>query len=208
LAGFAVGAVERPALLPLPSIAAGDVLLGLSSSGVHSNGFSLVRKVLSRFFNAATEASIPFSSPAPWDPSTTVSRSLLEPTRIYVRQLLPALRIDDQPIRALSHITGGGFTENIPRCLPKNLGVEIDLASYDLPPVFKWIKREGNIATAELCRTFNCGVGMVAVVAANRVDDVMRVLEAYAGVDKAEVWKLGIIKEGAGVSYKGEDSWQ
>jgi phosphoribosylamine--glycine ligase/phosphoribosylformylglycinamidine cyclo-ligase len=163
--------------------------------------------VLCRHFNVETEASIPFSSPAPWNTSTTLARSLLEPTRIYIRQLLPALKIDGQPISALSHITGGGFTENIPRCLPKNLGVEVDLSSYELPPIFKWIKQQGNIATMEMCRTFNCGVGMVVVVSADRASEVMRVLGEYNGLDRAEVLKLGVVKEGAGVTYKGTESW-
>ncbi len=155
LAGFCVGAVERERILPKKNIQSGDTLIGLASSGVHSNGFSLVRKLV--------EASgLSWHDGAPFE-DKKLGESLLTPTRIYVKPLLKVLN-QDYEIKALSHITGGGFLENIPRILPKNICAEITLESWDLPPVFKWLQQQGNIATAELLRTFNCGMGMVLVV--------------------------------------------
>jgi phosphoribosylamine--glycine ligase/phosphoribosylformylglycinamidine cyclo-ligase len=143
LAGFVVGAVKRDQLLPrLDTIIPNeDVILGLLSSGIHSNGYSLVRHVV----NAA---GLSYSSPCPWSSDETVGRALLVPTKIYVKQLLPVLR--KGLVKALSHITGGGFIDNIPRCLPKGVGVEIDAKTWDLPPVFRWLKKEGNISDCRL----------------------------------------------------------
>ena len=163
LAGFAVGAAERGTLLPR-GVCAGDVVLGLVSSGVHSNGFSLVRKVVQR-------AGLEWSSPAPFDDQRSLGEALLEPTRIYVAPCLAAIR-ETGAVKALAHITGGGLTENIPRVLPQELGVAIDLARVPLLPVFKWLMHAGGIAQAEMLRTFNCGIGMVAIVAADRADVV------------------------------------
>ncbi|WP_375465704.1 phosphoribosylformylglycinamidine cyclo-ligase [uncultured Methylobacterium sp.] len=168
LAGFAVGAAERGTLLPRPGIRAGDVVLGLPSSGVHSNGFSLVRRIVAR-------TGLAWDAPAPFAPGRTLGEALLEPTRIYVKPLLAVLRATDG-IKALAHITGGGFPDNLPRVLPDAVGIAIDLDAMRSPPVFGWLAREGGVAQPEMLRTFNCGVGMVAVVAADRVEAVSAAL--------------------------------
>ena len=170
LAGFAVGAAERGTLLPKGDVAPGDVLLGLPSSGVHSNGFSLVRRIV--------EASgLGWDAPAPFAPGRRLGEALLEPTRIYVKPLLEALRTTGG-IKALAHITGGGFPDNIPRVLPHGTSVRLDLGAIPVPPVFGWLARTGGVAQPEMLRTFNCGIGMVAVVARADVDTVGRALEA------------------------------
>jgi phosphoribosylformylglycinamidine cyclo-ligase len=157
LAGFAVGAVERGEVLPRADIAEGDVILGLASSGVHSNGFSLVRKVVAK-------TGLPWTTPAPFAPSQSLGDAILEPTRIYVKSCLAAIR-ETKAVKGFAHITGGGFPDNIPRVLPKGLGARIDLTKVAVPPVFKWLAREGDIAQNEMLRTFNCGIGMIVVVA-------------------------------------------
>lgn len=162
LAGFAVGGVERDALLPRADIAEGDVLVGLSSSGVHSNGFSLVRRIV-EMSGAKLDATAPF------DATQSLGEALLTPTRIYVRAVLSALRAG-MGIKGLVHITGGGFTDNIPRILPDGLAAEVDLACIKAPPVFGWLGREGGIAQNEMVRTFNCGVGMLAIVSADEAE--------------------------------------
>jgi len=168
LAGFAVGAAERGALLPRPDIRAGDAVIGLASSGIHSNGFSLVRRIV--------EAShLAFDAPAPFAPVMTLGAALLTPTKLYVRSCLRAIR-QTGAVKALAHITGGGFTDNIPRVLPKQLGVGIDLARLPVLPVFKWLAGQGNIAELELLRTFNCGIGMIAIVEADAIEVVTNVL--------------------------------
>ena len=169
LAGFAVGAAERGSLLPR-SIEKGDVLFGLPSSGVHSNGFSLVRRIVER-------TGLKWDAPAPFAPGKTLAEALLVPTRIYVRPLLAALKATDS-IRALAHITGGGFPENIPRVLPKGLGVSLDLAAIPVLPVFSWLAKEGGVAEKEMLRTFNCGIGMVVVVSAARAAEGEKALTA------------------------------
>jgi phosphoribosylformylglycinamidine cyclo-ligase len=168
LAGFAVGAVERTALLPRSDIAAGDVVLGLASSGLHANGYSLVRKIVQ-------QQGLRWNSPAAFDPAHELGAALLEPTRIYVTSCLAALR-ETKAVKAFAHITGGGFPENIPRVLPRGLGVGIDLARVPVPAVFRWLAAAGGVAEAEMLRTFNCGVGMVAVVDAGSADAVAGVL--------------------------------
>ena len=169
LAGFAVGAAERGKLLPRADIASGDAVIGLASSGVHSNGFSLVRRVVA-------DSGLGWRAPAPFAPSLTLAEALLTPTRIYVKSVLAALR-ETNAVKALAHITGGGFPDNIPRILPEGLGVELDLARVPLLPVFKWLAATGGIAESEMLRTFNCGVGMVAVVAAGAAQDVIGALD-------------------------------
>ncbi|KAJ3279857.1 Bifunctional purine biosynthetic protein ade1 [Borealophlyctis nickersoniae] len=172
LAGFVVGAVERNAVLPrLETIVAGDALLGIPSSGVHSNGFSLVRHVIAR-------AGLDYSSPCPFStprPNQTLGEALLTPTRLYVKQMLPAIK--KGLIKSMAHITGGGFTDNVPRALPDGFGVKIDVGAWTLPPVFKWLKEVGKIEAAELARTFNCGVGMVLIVARENVAEVKELLK-------------------------------
>jgi phosphoribosylformylglycinamidine cyclo-ligase len=155
LAGFAVGAVERDRLITGRTVAAGDVVLGLASAGVHSNGFSLVRQIVAA-------SGLPLSAPAPFATDTAFGAALLTPTRLYVKPVLQVLKT--VPIKALAHITGGGLIENIPRVLPDGLGVEIDGTRWTAPPVFGWLSRQG-VADSEMARVFNCGIGMVVVVA-------------------------------------------
>jgi len=168
LAGFAVGAAERGQLLPHDDVRPGDVLLGLPSSGVHSNGFSLVRRLVANL-------GLDWSAPAPFAPEKSLGAALLTPTRIYVKPLLAAIRKTGS-IKALAHITGGGFPDNIPRVLPEGCGVALNLDAIDPHPVFRWMAEAGNIAESEMLRTFNCGVGMVAVVAADKVEAVRTAL--------------------------------
>ena len=156
LAGFAVGAVGRNDVLPRADIAPGDVVVGLASTGVHSNGYSLVRRV-------AANAGLSWNNPAPFERSRSLGEALLTPTRLYVRSCLAAIRAT-KAVKALAHITGGGFTENIPRVLPQGLGVSLELARVPVPPVFKWLAAAGNIGEKEMLRTFNCGIGMIAVL--------------------------------------------
>ena len=168
LAGFAVGAAERGTLLPRPDIAAGDAVIGLASSGVHSNGFSLVRKIVET-------SGLGFEAQAPFSPVMTLGGALLTPTRLYARSCLRAIH-ETGAVKGLAHITGGGFTDNIPRVLPKHLGVGIDLARLPVLPVFKWLAEQGGIAELELLRTFNCGIGMIAIVKSDAIDEVTDVL--------------------------------
>src|SRR6478609_686011 len=170
LGGFAVGAAERGTLLPRPDIEAGDAVIGLASSGVHSNGFSLVRKIVE-------QSRVAYDAPAPFSPVMTLGGALLTPTKLYVRSCLRAIR-ETGAVKGLAHITGGGFTENIPRVLPKHLGVGIDLARLPVLPVFKWLAQQGGIAELELLRTFNCGIGMIAIVEPDKVDEVAQVFAA------------------------------
>jgi phosphoribosylformylglycinamidine cyclo-ligase len=167
LAGFCVGAVERSQLLPQPS-RAGDVLIGLPSSGVHSNGYSLVRKIVA-------DAGVKLDAPAPFDPSRLLSEALLTPTRIYVKSVLPAMKM--RGVRGFAHITGGGLTENVPRVFEEDLEAEYDESALTLPPLFDWLKRVGDITDADMRRTFNCGIGGVIVAAEEIGEDVMRALK-------------------------------
>jgi len=182
LAGFAVGAVERDAVLTGAGVAAGDVVLGLASSGLHSNGFSLVRRIVEG-------AGLDYRAPAPFAPGLGLAEALLAPTRLYVKSCLAALQIGG--IRALAHITGGGLVENIPRVLPKTLAAELDAASWTLPPVFRWLAETAGLDHLEMARTFNCGIGMVAVVAAPAAERVSQCL-AEAG---ETVFRIGSIVE-------------
>jgi len=172
VAGFAVGAVERDGILPRRDLAAGDVILGLASSGVHSNGYSLVRRIVE-------QSGLSWDAPAPFAPDQTLGAALLEPTRVYVRSCLAAIR-ETGAVKALAHLTGGGFPDNIPRVLPEGLAAEIDLSAVPVLPVFRWLASAGNVAEAEMLRTFNCGIGMIAVVAADKAAAVAAVL-AEAG---------------------------
>jgi phosphoribosylformylglycinamidine cyclo-ligase len=166
LAGFAVGAVERDALLPRGDIVEGDVILGLSSSGVHSNGYSLVRKVIET-------TGLPWTAPAPFMPKQSLGEAILTPTRIYVKACLAAIR-ETNAVKGLAHITGGGFPDNIPRILPKGLGARIDLARVAVPAIFQWLASEGGIAESEMLRTFNCGIGMIVVASPEKADAVVK----------------------------------
>jgi phosphoribosylformylglycinamidine cyclo-ligase len=181
LAGFSVGAVERDRLLPRSDIVPGDVALGLASSGVHSNGYSLVRRVVA-------DAGLKWDDAAPFAPGRSVGEALLTPTRIYVKPLLAALAASSG-IKGLAHITGGGLTENLPRVLPDDIAVRIDLARIPSLPVFAWLRTAGEVEEAEMLRTFNCGIGMVAIVAAADAVAVSRALAA-AGESVVELGKV------------------
>jgi len=188
LAGFAVGAMERGTELPA-GVQSGDVLLGLASSGVHSNGYSFVRKVV-ELSGLGWDAPSPFSH-------GTLGEALLTPTRLYVRQALAAIRAGG--VHGLAHITGGGLTENPPRVLPEGLACEIDLGAWALPPVFRWLATTANMSEPELLKTFNCGIGMILVVAEDRADALTDLLT----LEGETVTRLGRIVEGQGVVYKG-----
>jgi len=165
LAGFAVGAMERGSALPA-AVGAGDVLLGLMSSGVHSNGYSLVRKVVDL-------SGLGWDAPSPFGDGT-LGQALLTPTRIYVKQALAAIRAGG--VHGVAHITGGGLTENPPRFLPEGLACEINLAAWTLPPVFRWLATTAGMTEAEVLKTFNCGIGMVLAVAADRAEAIAAAL--------------------------------
>jgi phosphoribosylformylglycinamidine cyclo-ligase len=187
LAGFAVGAVERGEVLPRADIAAGDVLIGLPSSGVHSNGYSLVRRL-------AAEEGLGWNDPAPFAPQVPLGEALIEPTRIYVKSVLKAIR-ETGGVKALAHITGGGPTENLPRVLPEGIAAHVDLGAWKAPAVFGWLRRAGRLDDAEMLRTFNCGIGMVAVVAHEGCDEVVRVLQAEGEAPL----RIGALEPGRGV---------
>ncbi|PHH82417.1 hypothetical protein CDD82_6105 [Ophiocordyceps australis] len=204
-AGCAVGAVAHHARLPkLDQMAEGDVLLGLASSGIHSNGFSLVRRIIQA-------ANLDYTSPAPWVEASgsssattpTIGHSLLTPTRIYVASLLPAL----PHIKGLAHITGGGLVENVPRMLPDGLSASVEFGSWPRPPVFDWLRDAGNVCPAEMCRTFNLGIGMVVAVDAARADQVTRILAA-----SESVFRIGrLVRRQPGMAacvIAGLDSWK
>ena len=188
LAGFAVGAMERGVDLPR-GIAAGDVLLGLGSNGVHSNGYSLVRRIVE-------QSGLAWDDACPWGEGT-LGEALLAPTKLYVKSTLAAIKADG--VKGLAHITGGGLTENLPRVLPDDLGAEIDLSAWDLPPVFKWLAAQGGMAEAELLKTFNAGIGMIVVCPADKMADAIATLEAHGET----VYPIGCITPGAGVRYSG-----
>jgi phosphoribosylformylglycinamidine cyclo-ligase len=168
LAGFAVGAVERKRILPAKDVGAGDVILGLASSGPHSNGYSLIRKIVEL-------SGLDYKAPAPFDATKSLGDALLVPTRIYVKPLLKVFA-KSKSVKALAHITGGGFLENIPRVLPKNCVAEINLDAVPYLPVFKWLQDVGGTPAREMLRTFNCGIGMILVVKAKDAKPVATLL--------------------------------
>ena len=186
LAGFAVGAVARDKLLPRKDIAPGDAVIGLASSGVHANGFSLVRRIVAA-------AGLPWDAPAPFEPSRQLGEALLMPTRLYVQSCLAAIRATGA-VKALAHITGGGFVDNIPRVLPQGLAVALDLDRVPVHPVFKWLAAAGGISEREMLRTFNCGIGMIAVLDAEAAEQAC---EAFAANGETVV-RLGEVIADAG----------
>jgi phosphoribosylformylglycinamidine cyclo-ligase len=171
LAGFAVGAVGRSEVLPRADIAAGDLVIGLAASGVHANGFSLVRKIV-------RDAGLAWGRPAPFEPARSLGEALLTPTRLYVRSCLGAIR-DSKAVKALAHITGGGFIENIPRVLPQGFAARLELDHVPVLPVFKWLAAAGKIGELEMLRTFNCGIGMVAVLEPRNADVAIAALTQH-----------------------------
>jgi phosphoribosylformylglycinamidine cyclo-ligase len=196
LAGFCVGAVERDQVLTADKIAAGDIILGLASSGVHSNGFSLVRRL-------AADKNWKFDRPALFDRETLLIDALMAPTRIYVKSLLPLVR--SGRIQAMAHITGGGLLENIPRVLPKGLHAYVNADLWPQPMLMAFLQAQGNIEPEEMARTFNCGIGMAVIVAKDEASTVMAMLEA-AG---EEIFRVGHIAQGEkGCTVTGSaDSW-
>ena len=188
LAGFSVGAMERGTELPR-SVSEGDVLLALPSNGVHSNGYSLVRKIVEH-------SGLAWEDACPWGEGT-LGAALLTPTKLYVKGAVEALKAD--AVHALAHITGGGLTENLPRVLPEGIGANIDLSSWKLPPVFKWLAEQGGLIEPELLKTFNSGVGMIAVVPPAKV---AQATAAFAA-DGHDAFEIGRATLGDGVTYKG-----
>ncbi len=203
LAGFSVGAVERGEQLTGDKVAAGDVLLGLASTGPHSNGYSLIRRIIA-------DGGHKLDRPAPFDIEQLLGRALLTPTRIYVRSLLPSIRAGK--IHALAHITGGGLLENVPRVLPKGLHAEIDADAWTQPRVFAWLQAQGRIEPGELARTFNCGIGMVLAVAPADVADVSAALIA-AGETVFDIGKIvpgdrGCTVRGGDETWSARGAWE
>jgi phosphoribosylformylglycinamidine cyclo-ligase len=200
LAGFAVGAVERGAILPrTASMKAGDVLIGVASSGVHSNGYSLVRKVVEK-------SGLALDADAPFAPGKSLGEALLTPTRLYVRAALEAIQStsnrSEGGVKGLAHITGGGITDNLPRCLPDGLDAEVDLSAIAVLPVFQWLAKTAGIAQAEMLRTFNCGIGMVAVTDEKHAGHVIDAFQE-AGDKAARIGKLVAGSGEAKVVYRG-----
>ncbi len=190
LAGFAVGAVERDALVTGETISSGDVIIGLTASGVHSNGFSLVRKLVK-------DADLRWDMPCPFAESETLGDALLTPTRLYVRPVLSALRTGH--VRGMAHITGGGLIENLPRVLPDGLTAQLDAGAWPMPPVFAWLARTGGLSAEEMATVFNCGIGYVLICSAEHRDGVSAALRE-AGESPLEI---GEIAEGGRVQIHG-----
>ncbi|OWY05531.1 phosphoribosylformylglycinamidine cyclo-ligase [Thioclava sp. F1Mire-8] len=188
LAGFAVGAMERGSDLPA-GVAEGDVLLGLGSNGVHSNGYSFVRKVV-EISGLGWDAASPFGE-------GSLGEALLAPTRLYVKQCLAAVRAGG--VHALAHITGGGLTENLPRVLPEGMGATIDLNAWELPGVFRWLAETASMEERELLKTFNCGIGMIVVVAADKADEIATLLAS----EGETVTRIGTVTSEQGIAYEG-----
>lgn len=170
LAGFCVGAVERDQILTGEDVKPGDVIIGLASNGIHSNGFSLVRKVVEK-------SGLEYQSPAPFAPSMSLGEAMLIPTRLYVKSCLAAIRSGG--VHALAHITGGGLTENIPRVLPEGMAVSLDATKWQVPDVFKWMAQVGGMPSDEMYRTFNSGLGMVCIVAPERAENLLDVFQSH-----------------------------
>lgn len=187
LAGFAVGVVEKSKVINGRSIRPGDVVLGLASNGAHSNGYSLIRKIIER------------SNPdldAEFDGGKTLRQAIIAPTRLYVKPILAAL--EKFEIKGMAHITGGGLTENIPRVLPENCVAQIDAQSWPLPKLFQWLQQAGNVEQQEMYRTFNCGIGMAVIVPAEQADAAQAFL-----IEQGEtVYRLGTIRERAGSEHQ------
>ncbi len=203
LAGFCVGAVERGEQLTGDKVAAGDVLLGMASSGVHSNGYSLVRRL-------ADDLGWKLNRPALFDADKLLIDYLIEPTRIYVKTLLPVVR--SGRVHALAHITGGGLLENVPRVLPKGLHARIDADAWEQPQLMAFLQAQGNIEPEEMARTFNCGIGMVLAVAAHDVAGVIADLTAAGEqvhvIGAIEAGERGCTVQGGAETWSARQSWE
>ena len=197
LAGFAVGAAERDQMLPKPGIAEGDAVIGIASSGFHSNGYSLVRKIVER-------SGLTYASPAPFDAEQTLGQALLTPTRIYVDACMAAMKTDN--VKAFCHITGGGFSENIPRILPEGIGIHIDLGSFELPAMFGWAAQIAELPALEMLRTFNCGIGMIAVCDSAQADSVVTAIQSK-GDTASVIGSVTAHAEGPKVTYTIPKGW-
>ena len=193
LAGFSVGAVERDALIDGQSISDGNVILGLTSNGIHSNGFSLVRRVIER-------SGVSLSSPAPFDQRQTLGEALLAPTKIYVKTCLAAIAAGG--VRGIAHITGGGLIENIPRILPKGIAAEINRGSWPKMPIFDWVASEGAVPIDEMERTFNMGIGLVMIVAPEATDKIKAIL-AEQGEEVFEIGRTALRSETTTILMEG-----
>jgi phosphoribosylformylglycinamidine cyclo-ligase len=188
LAGFAVGAMERGAYLPA-GVQEGDVLIGLGSTGVHSNGYSLVRKIV-ELSGLGWDAASPFSD-------GSLGAALLAPTALYVKGAVAAVKHGG--LHGLAHITGGGLTENLPRALPQGLGARVELNAWPLPPVFGWLAQQGGLSEAEMLKTFNCGIGMVAIAARDQAQAIGGIFDEMGH----DVCVIGEVIQGEGVTYTG-----
>ncbi|MBP2150198.1 phosphoribosylformylglycinamidine cyclo-ligase [Xanthobacter flavus] len=189
LAGFSLGAVERTELLPKKDVGPGDVILGLASDGVHSNGYSLVRRIVER-------SGLAWTDEAPFHRGQNLGTALLTPTRLYVKSVLSVIR-STGAVKALAHVTGGGITENLPRVLPAGTIARIDLSNLIVPPVFRWLASVGAVAPEEMLRAFNCGVGMAVVVPVEREEEVA---DAFAAAGETVI-RLGVIEPGTGAAH-------
>ncbi|MFG1223614.1 phosphoribosylformylglycinamidine cyclo-ligase [Xanthobacter wiegelii] len=189
LAGFSLGAVERTELLPKTDVGPGDVILGLASDGVHSNGYSLVRRIVER-------SGLVWTDEAPFHRGQNLGTALLTPTRLYVKSVLSVIRATGA-VKALAHVTGGGITENLPRVLPAGTIARIDLSNLIVPPVFRWLASVGAVAPEEMLRAFNCGVGMAVVVPVEREEEVA---DAFAAAGETVI-RLGVIEPGTGAAH-------
>ena len=187
LAGFAVGVVEKERVINGRNIAAGDVVLGLASNGAHSNGYSLIRKIIERDQPALD---------APFDGETTLRQAIIAPTRLYVKPVLAVL--EQLPIKGMAHITGGGITENVPRVLPENCVAQINAQAWQLPKLFQWLQQAGNVARDEMYRTFNCGIGMVVIVSSEDADLAERLFREQGET----VYRLGEIRARVGDEHQ------
>ncbi len=197
IAGFSVGAVERDKMITGQNIKAGDVILGLASSGLHSNGFSLVRKIIK-------DNNLSYDSLAPFDNSKSIGEVILTPTKLYVRSLLAAMKTST--INGLIHVTGGGFFENVPRILPSGLSARIDVKTWELPPLFRWLGETASIQHSDMATTLNCGIGMIVICPADQADAIGRVLEEHG----EQVSRIGIIEKDEHVAVTLEntkDTW-
>ena len=179
LAGFAVGVVEKDQIITGKTIRSGDVVLGLASSGAHSNGYSLIRKIIEK---TGADLSADFNG-------NTLMDVIMAPTRIYVKPLLELMR--HLPVKGMAHITGGGLVENIPRILPEDVSAVLQTSAWEMPPLFRWLQQQGNVADGEMHRVFNCGIGMALVVAPEHADDAIKMLHAAGET----VWRIGAIRQ-------------
>ncbi len=192
LAGCIVGLVERSQIVDGSKVVVGDVVIGLASDGLHTNGYSLARQAL------LGEAGIPLNSAPPELGGVTLAEALLWPHRCYARVVLPLLAEQTAPIKAMAHITGGGFVDNIPRVLPPGIGVEIDRNSWEVPPLFRLIQEKGRVTEAEMFRVFNMGIGYVLIASAEQADSVLAKFQAAGET----AYRLGVTIEGSGVVFR------